>query len=365
MHAKTLYLHSSGPQVRALQLLLRPYDSALAVDGRFGPITERAVRAAQRKLGVFPIDGMAGPFTLTALTKAARTDKPARPTPPPTSAHVASVGQRLGGLAHQAGAAVASAEHAVVTTVEEAIAAVEKWIAGLSPHPTPVPPSLHPVVQPGQEKAKHTPNPLDTVQDPRGMHMSPLGLEFVFWCEAGDGSKTGRLHHPHGNSGVTLGPGYDMKERTPEAIKRDLMDIDGDPAAAAVAAQGSRLKREQADAFVKSHHSLLNLSLKQQVQLQLRYKEEYEAKVQHAIHIPLHQYEFDALVSFAGNDGTMHHWKTTVRLVNEHKPHEAMAEVATVIHTGDPKLTPGLINRRRYEANLFLFGDYNAGRRHH
>ena len=53
-----LYLHSHGQPVRALQMLLRRFEPALTVDGRFGPKTERAVRLAQRRLGLFPADGM-------------------------------------------------------------------------------------------------------------------------------------------------------------------------------------------------------------------------------------------------------------------------------------------------------------------
>ena len=74
----------------------------------------------------------------------------------------------------------------------------------------------------------------------------------------------------------------------------------------------------------------------------------------------MHQYEFDALVSFAGNPGTNEYWQTTARLVNEHRPQDAMAEVAKVIHSHDTRVTQGLINRRAAEAKLFLYGDYPA-----
>ena len=81
MEQKTLYLHSRGLPVRALQFLLKKYEPGLAVDGLFGPRTERAVRAAQRKLEVIPADGIAGPYTLAALTKAAKSSRPADPLP--------------------------------------------------------------------------------------------------------------------------------------------------------------------------------------------------------------------------------------------------------------------------------------------
>ena len=62
------------------------------------------------------------------------------------------------------------------------------------------------------------------------MSLSESGRQFVFRHEAGNGRVTAHLHHPPGDSGVTIGPGYDMKERTPEAIAADLRRINVDPA---------------------------------------------------------------------------------------------------------------------------------------
>ena len=82
--------------------------------------------------------------------------------------------------------------------------------------------------------------------------------------------------------------------------------------------------------------------------------------VRRGVHIPLHQYEFDALVSFAGNPGALTYWRTTLQLVNEHDPQGAMAEIAKAIHSRDSRVTQGLINRRVAEGKLFLYGDYTA-----
>ena len=357
MHPKTLHLHSSGRQVRALQLLLRKYEPQLAVDGKFGPRTERAVRAAQRKLGLFPADGLAGPHTLAALAKAAKpSGAPSRPTPPATPGWGAS----LGAMAGKAGSAVATAGHDALNTVEEAVKAVERWIAGLTSHATPVLPVLHHLVPPAKAKAQQTPMPPGVVADPKNMFLSEPGRQFIFRHEAGNGHATAHLHHPGGHSGVTIGPGYDMRKRTPDEVTAALVKIGVDPTTAAAAAKGAGKHDKEADDFVHNNKSLLDLSIGQQIALQNHYKAHYEQMVRDAVRVPLYKYEFDALVSFAGNPGTSLYWQTAARLVNEHKRPAAAAEFFKAIHTRNPKLVQGLINRRTAESKLFLYGDYAA-----
>jgi N-acetylmuramoyl-L-alanine amidase len=68
-----------GLDVAAVQFLLARrglYDGPL--DGWLGPRTERALRAFQRRAGLFP-DGVAGPATLSALTRSAATSAPRQP----------------------------------------------------------------------------------------------------------------------------------------------------------------------------------------------------------------------------------------------------------------------------------------------
>jgi len=63
---------SRGENVRTLQTMLNearvqyPSIPVLAVDGVFGPITERAVRAFQQARGL-AVDGIVGPITWNAL----------------------------------------------------------------------------------------------------------------------------------------------------------------------------------------------------------------------------------------------------------------------------------------------------------
>ncbi len=359
MQQHTLYLHSHGPPVRALQMLLRRFDPTLTIDGHFGPRTERTVRLAQRRLGLFPADGLAGPETLDALAKTSKAFKsptalhqPAPPAPP--------LSARLSAIAHQAGATVVAAERETVDTVEKAVEVVETWIAGLGHAPSPIPPVLQHAVQPAKAKAQREPMPAGDVADPKSLSLSEAGRKFVFRHEAGDGKVTAHLHHPSADSGVTIGPGYDMRDRKPDDIAQDLQAANVAPDAAAAASKGAGLRGPAADEFAADNKSLLNLSVEQQVLLQRRYKGRYENMVRHAVTIPLHQYEFDALVSYAGNPGSRSGWQTTTKLVNQHHFADAMSEIAKYVYSGGHVRNHGLVNRRVAESKLFLYGDYTA-----
>ena len=68
--ARPLVPGDSGAQVERLQrALARLGYSAGAVDGRYGPATEKALAAFQRAYGL-SVDGILGPKTLQALTRA-------------------------------------------------------------------------------------------------------------------------------------------------------------------------------------------------------------------------------------------------------------------------------------------------------
>ena len=61
---KNLRNGSSGQQVKYLQKFLNWYDpkNKLDVDGRFGPLTEKAVKKFQSNMGI-DVDGIVGPQT--------------------------------------------------------------------------------------------------------------------------------------------------------------------------------------------------------------------------------------------------------------------------------------------------------------
>ncbi len=332
---RVMYLGDHGTDVVALQGLLKRYDPTVTPDGQYGPKTERTVRLAQRRLGLFPPDGRAGPVTLSALAKAAQ------PTAP-------SFADRARSAFHKAEQVAATAEAQVASW----------WHALVVPAP-PIPTALRHAVAPAIRRAMTNTPPPGEVRDPRLMRLSLPGRQFIFRHEAGTGRTTAHLHHPNGVSGVTIGAGYDMGARSKQSVAQDLIRAGVAPATATQAAEGAGLHGAAADAFVKAHKSLLDLSLRNQVDLLIFDEQTYERMVKRRIKVPLHQHEFDALVSYAGNPGK-HGWPKVVDLVNQHRYPDAMSEIHR--HTAKPgdRARQGLINRRNAEARLFLYGDYKC-----
>ena len=48
---------------------------------------------------------------------------------------------------------------------------------------------------------------------------------FTFHAEGASSSVTDTLHWPRGASGVTIGPGYDVKERTELDVYADMISV--------------------------------------------------------------------------------------------------------------------------------------------
>ncbi len=141
--------------------------------------------------------------------------------------------------------------------------------------------------------------PLQEVRrDTQGMSTSDAGLQFIFHHEALRGV-TEHLHWPGGSSGVTLGAGYDMKDRDKTQIAIDLKWIGVPPDVADKASSGAGLTRDTASDFADDHEELLSLTEAQQVNLLKKVVPHYEAIVRRNLNAKLLQHEFDALVSFA------------------------------------------------------------------
>ncbi|MEG3088574.1 glycoside hydrolase family protein [Sphingomonas sp. PB4P5] len=320
-----LRVGSRGDEVRTLQNLLRRYDPQLASDGVFGPQTERAVRLSQRRNGLYPPDGIAGPMTMGALNGAG-IGAPTRSVPIPTARS----------------AAVRSANAAATATARPV--APGRGDAG----------PLKAAVDPARERARTAPMPAGVVAPVAGMHMSRLGRRFIYDHEAQHGVSN-RLHHPSSGSGVTIGPGYDMKDRSAASVQADLQAVQVPPAAAAQAAKGAGLSGTAAHNFVRDNKTVLNLTREQQEALLVHILPSYEARVKRAITIQLHQNEFDALVSYAYNPGGG--WKKTTKLVNESKPHDAMVEIKRHVYSKGERIN-SLVVRRAAESKMFLYGEY-------
>lgn len=173
---------------------------------------------------------------------------------------------------------------------------------------------------------------------------------------------TNRLHFPSGASGVTLGPGYDMKERSQNEIRGDLMAIGLSRATATAAAAGAGKTGEAARAFCKENYRLLDLTPEQQAALLGQIIGSYEGTVHRLVRRWLYQWEFDALVSFAYNSGGQ--FGSVAHSVNVGRYAEAMTTIRSVIksrnsRTHQLEVLPGLPDRRRRETILFAYGLYD------
>ena len=189
-----------------------------------------------------------------------------------------------------------------------------------------------------------------------GMRTSIAGCKFIFGIEVGPfKSKTAHLHWPGGASGVTLGPGYDMKDRSAAKIKADLMEIGVAESDADAAAEGAGLKGSDAEDFADDNSDLLSLTDDQQIALLKQIVGHYEAIVNRNIHIQLKQYEFDALVCFAYNPGGS--FTSVARKVDADDMEAAAAIMKKRVISGG-KAMKGLVNRRGKETNLLLHATY-------
>jgi peptidoglycan hydrolase-like protein with peptidoglycan-binding domain len=197
---------------------------------------------------------------------------------------------------------------------------------------------------------------LELSYPPVTMHISDAGKDFIFYHEARDGSTTGHLHWPKGKSGVTLGPGYDMWQRTKEQVQndlKDLIDVKGKPIDAAKVSQAAGMNGAAADAFVKQNRDLVSLDVANQKKLMNAYLPPQEQWVRDAFHVHLVQYEFDALTSFAGNAALK--FGTVANHINYGEVRKALDVILSAV--GDsPDTIDGLRSRRKCEVAFYLNG---------
>ncbi len=315
----TMQLGSEGANVQHLQEALRRLGADVTADGYFGLTTDRAIRVVQRKYGVIPPDGSLTDATMLAITAH---DPDQRPDAFPGSGDVRplpfrSIGRSQAALIDLSGVARQAAHLPAITSMPAA---------------------------------------------PATMGISDAGLKFIEAREELAGV-TNRLHFPGGASGVTLGPGYDMKERSQNSIQRDLEAINIDRTRAVAASQGSGKTGDDARKFAKDNKYLLNLSSDQQAALLGQIIGTYEDIVQRRITRWLYQWEFDALVSFAYNPGGQ--FGNVAHSVNLGRYAEAVATIRSANKSRNPRthlleVMSGLTERRRREVILFLYGEYDA-----
>lgn len=188
------------------------------------------------------------------------------------------------------------------------------------------------------------------------MSVSSSGMTFLYHREAW-ANKSCYLHWPRGASGVTLGPGYDMKTRTPQEVKATMMSIGLDETTAAKIGEAATLTDKEAEAFAKNNKSLVKLTQQQETELLRVTVPPYINSVKNQIFVSLTQYEFDALVSFAYNPGGR--LTNVCNYINNGQVSDAMTEIKRAI-TSKGEVLQGLVNRRRFEVELYLNGTYGA-----
>lgn len=301
-----------GPDVRWLQEALTQNGFLVKPTGFFDDQTDQAVRAYQTRMGLLP-DGIAGPLTRGSLGIDGK--GPCRVQRPKNELELLRSYQR------------------------NSLDLLRR--TGVSPDPI------------------RAMNPLPSMpsRSPHGLCISEKGLRFIYTHETlpSRPEASQRLHWPKGASGVTLGPGYDMKLRSHKSIVHDLAAIGLDAAIAEKVANASGLSGQNALDFADENKKLVKLTIQQEIQLLKLIAPSYEAEVRKNIHVDLKQHEYDALVSFAYNPG--YNFKGVTNLINHGQVAEAIIEIKKRIKSGG-KVDPSLVVRRDAETRLFVKNEY-------
>ncbi|KQT32462.1 hypothetical protein ASG29_11835 [Sphingomonas sp. Leaf412] len=182
--------------------------------------------------------------------------------------------------------------------------------------------------------------------------LSEKGKDFLYDHEAQAGVSN-RLHWPKGASGVTLGPGYDMKGKSEGQVIRDLTAIGVDVDTAAKVAKGAGLSGADARDFATGNRSLVSLNKTQERQLLTNTVQGYADHVRGKITVPVTQNQFDAMVSFAYNIGIKGFDGSSALARLNAGDSAGAAEAMKLWNKSDGKVNQGLVNRRNDEVALF------------
>lgn len=194
----------------------------------------------------------------------------------------------------------------------------------------------------------------DAKRPAKSMNISDSGINFILGLETLK-NVSNRLHWPKGASGVTIGPGYDMKERSATEIKSDLVAVGVSSTAATSAAAGSGLIGKDASKFALENKNLIDLSSTQELQLLKRIAPSKEYYVKKWISAALYQFEYDALVSFCYNPGGS--FVPVSNEINAGRMPAAVLIIKDRTFSGGESL-PGLVDRRVKETSLLQTGNY-------
>lgn len=202
--------------------------------------------------------------------------------------------------------------------------------------------------------ASGPPSSSELSRAPSALTTSAQGQRFIERHEEQRGVSN-HLHWPGGASGVTLGPGYDMRDRLRAEIEQKLRDIGVNSGIAARVSAGAGLRGEAARRFAEVNHNLVSLTDDQQKHLLQVNLPGYEAIVRRGIHVYLTQNELNALVSFVYNPGAG--WRGVRAAINSGDKQEAVRIIENQVRSKG-QIMDGLIKRRHDEAMLFLKEQY-------
>ena len=189
---------------------------------------------------------------------------------------------------------------------------------------------------------------------PRPSEISTNGAAFLYQWEAQVGVSD-RPHWPEGNSGVTLGPGYDMGSRTREQVRGDLMSVGVPADIAATLSLGAGLRGQEAGDFAAAQRNAVRLTDDQQQALMRRAVAPMQRAVASAVTVPLNQNQYDALVSLAYTIGLGAFRRSTLLQRLNAGDYTGAAEQFGVFVRSGSGVSPGLVVRRAAERRLFEF----------
>ena len=183
------------------------------------------------------------------------------------------------------------------------------------------------------------------------MSLSANGEQFLYDREAQPGISD-RTHWLGGSSGVTLGAGYDMGERTVEQVRADLVAIGIPAETARTLSAGATLRGEAAQTFSQQHAKDVILTRDQETALLRRAIPVYEQVICGNVRVQLNQNQYDALVSFSYNVGnTAFRNSTLLRKLNADNVLGTIAQFREWNKSGG-RVVQGLTNRRNAEIDL-------------
>lgn len=190
--------------------------------------------------------------------------------------------------------------------------------------------------------------------DVAGMEFSDKGIDFLYAIEARAGVSN-HLHWPTGSSGVTLGAGYDMRERTEARVSADLVAVGVAKDVADKVAKGAGLTGKAAKKFCDDNQATIDLPVDKQKALLKRIIPGYEYYIKKYVTVKLLQNEYDALTSFCYNPGKS--VVSVMKAINAGKIDLAMNDIKSRVYS-DGKSLPGLVTRRDKEVKLYREAAY-------